>query len=145
MPEDNKSIDFFNSAIFISVVTADIYLSAFEYERGYCDFFNVPNYLIEVSVTGVLAFAGSAILLFSLIMNLSGLFMPIVRRIGKMENGYWKSTLASNIAALLLVLFLFMIYPLSKMLGYAILSIFLGTNIAGWILSALLSLKEEKP
>ncbi|SDS97653.1 hypothetical protein SAMN05216490_2216 [Mucilaginibacter mallensis] len=145
MQEDNKNIDFFNSAIIISIVTADIYLSAYEFESGYSGFFNIPNYLIEISITNILSFAGSAILLFTVFMNVSGVLMPMVRRVRDMENGYLKGALMSNIAIIIITLLIIYMFPLSNSLWYTLIGVFLSSNLLAWLLGTLLSIKDKKP
>lgn len=145
MAEEPKNIDLFNSAILISAITGDIYLSAFEYEQGYGSFFHVPDYLIEVSLTNILSIAASALLLFLLIFNTSGLFIPVVNKIKSIENQHLRSSLGATIGAFFVAFFILIVFPFSHTLLYAIIGVLVGSNISAWILSTLLSLRSKAP
>lgn len=45
--------------LILATIPAYIYFVSFEYELGYCDYFNIPRYLIEPSLTTILIFAAT--------------------------------------------------------------------------------------
>jgi hypothetical protein len=62
---------FLSEGILIGSVSVLFYFSAFLYELGYCNYFGVPGYLIEIGVSNILTFAYGMRLYIGVFMLLS--------------------------------------------------------------------------
>ena len=62
-------------AILLAAFSAYAYLVTFAYEAGFCKFFGIPNYLIEISLTNLLVVAAVLYALFGSSFVLGGLMI----------------------------------------------------------------------
>ncbi|MBP6750202.1 MAG: hypothetical protein KA144_11220 [Xanthomonadaceae bacterium] len=115
--------------VLIALVTGCVYLTAFYYEYGYCDYFGIPKYLIVPSTTTLLiSAAGLGAFLFSC-SQLIVFLMPLLAKADeKSKSGNPFGTLLFHIFFLALIgVLLFVAYGYSRagFVSYILLCAFL--------------------
>ena len=56
---------FVNASVLVALVSGFLYIAAYQYEKGFCGYYGIPNSLIVVDLTAVVA--GAATLLARII------------------------------------------------------------------------------
>lgn len=70
-----------NSAVMVALVSAFSYIAAYQYEKGFCGYFGIPNSLIVVDLTTVVAWAASLLFITLIFLGVANALPSKVRSI----------------------------------------------------------------
>jgi len=89
-------------AIIIALVTAGAYLSALYYEIGFCDYYNIPHYLISLNLSGVLEVSWPAFMI--------GLSIVLLMIFARMVMEYLSSSPTGIFSMMVISILIFSVY-----------------------------------
>lgn len=140
-----KKWTFIDASLVIAAITAFIYFSSYEYDKGYCSHFQIPDYLIDPSINSILKFS-TVILLISLNFgNVFGFTFSWLKNIDNHPKKHTRFLLRLNLYLFILLIFLFFSFPLTWYNFLIFIAFAAIVNFANWGLGALLSIRSKNP
>ncbi|MFT3908332.1 MAG: hypothetical protein QM737_02815 [Ferruginibacter sp.] len=140
--EGKKSKDIINSTLFFAALTGYAYFIWFEFEMGICSVYDIPTYLITVSMPNILIFATT---LFTVILSsvwYLDLTTPLLKKGMQNEERVHKIYFINGI---LLVVFIFIVMasPFSWGLILGLFILLLIINILSWGILFLFYIRKK--
>lgn len=106
-----KKIDKINilteGSVLVAVITVSAYLLVYCFELGYTKYFNIPSFLIEISLINIFITGGSLLFVYFLIFEIYNIFLMLIPTI---SNYVCRRILLANVPLLLILLGSFISY-----------------------------------
>lgn len=141
---EDKPKKIFGLTFFITIIPAYIYFVSFEYELGYCNYFNIPGYLIEPSITTILIFATTIFGILFSSLKVLGISLPLFKAAEDENKTHLRTINFVNGICIFGTVLMMFAYPISWELLLICLIVTVLMNLLAWGLPFLFLLRQKK-